>query len=268
MADPRMPPGQLSREAGRATFGTDAAGYHEARVGYPPALYDRVFARLPDHPDILEIGAGTGLVTEEFLRRDPRSIVVVEPDAALVKFTADRLADPRLDFVVAPFPDALVEGRFDLIACAAAFHWMEPAPALARVRQLLKPDGTWAVWWNSYRNVGRGDPLADAISPLLEGISLPPSDTIGGHYSLDEEFHRTLLFDAGFSDVEHHCYRTERELTSAQVVRLFATYSYVRALSAERRAQFLESLTNLVDRQFGGLAPNLILTSIYLAHSR
>lgn len=267
MADPRLPHAQLSREAGRVAFGTDAAGYHEARTGYPQALYDHLFVDLPDNPDILEIGAGTGLVTEEFLRRDPRSVLVVEPDEALARFTADRLADPRLNFIVAPFPEAAVEGHFDLIACAAAFHWMEPAPALARVRQLLKPRGIWAVWWNSYRNVGRGDPLADAISPLLEGMALPPSDTIAGHYSLDEKLHRKLLLDAGFSDIEHHCYRTERELTTAQVVKLFETYSYVRVLSAERRTRFLASLADLVDRQFGGLAPNLILTSAYFARS-
>ena len=265
MADPRVPHAQLSREAGRFAFGTDAVGYHQARTGYPPELYDHVFVDLPDKPDILEIGAGTGLVTEEFLRRDPRSILIVEPDAALARFTADRLADPRLDFLVAPFPDVQVDGHFDLIACAAAFHWMEPAPALKRVRQLLRPSGIWAVWWNSYRNAGRGDPLADAISPLLDGVALPPSDTIDRHYSLDEEFHRKLLLDAGFSYVEHHCYRTERELTTAQVVKLFASYSYIRALSADRRERFLGSLADLVDSQFGGLAPNLILTSMYLA---
>ncbi len=50
-------------------------------------------------------------------------------------------------------------------------------------------------------------------------------------------------------------------------MRLFATYSYVRALSADHRQRFLESLADLVDRQFGGVAPNLILTSVYLARS-
>jgi hypothetical protein len=50
-------------------------------------------------------------------------------------------------------------------------------------------------------------------------------------------------------------------------VKLFASYSYVRALSADRRERFLGSLADLVDRQFGGLAPNLILTSAYLART-
>lgn len=256
---------QLPRNAGRAAFGSDAAGYHQSRTGYPAALYDQIFGRLPKHPSILEIGAGTGLVTEEFLRRDPGSVMVVEPDAALVEFMANRLSDSRLEFITSPFPDAPTDGCFDLIACAAAFHWMEPAPALARIRQLLAVGGTWAVWWNSYRNVGRGDPLADAISPLLTDISLPPSDSIDGHYSLDESLHRELLLAAGFRDVEHHFYRLERTLSTAQVVALFETYSYVRILSENRQKRFLNDLAELVEREFSGVAPNLILTSLYLA---
>lgn len=259
------PAEQLSREAGRAAFGSDAAGYHGARSSYPAELYDEIFTRLPTRPAILEIGAGTGLVTEEFLRRDAGSLTVVEPDAALIAFMSGRMVDPRLMFVTAPFPDAPVEGRFDLIACAAAFHWMEPAPALTRVRELLAPGGTWAVWWNSYRNVGQGDPLADAISPLLEGIPLPPSDRIDRHYSLDEVLHRQMLAEAGFGHVEHRLYRTERELSTAQVVALFESYSYIRALDPDRRARFLDALANLVERSFGGHAPNVTLTALYLA---
>ena len=267
MAGAKDHPTQLARASGRAAFGTDAAGYHDARTGYPEDLYDRIFSRLPPKPEVLEIGAGTGLVTEELLRRDPGRLVVVEPDPALIDFMASRMDDPRLDFIVSAFPDDPVEGPFDLVACAAAFHWMEPAPALARVRQLLARGGTWAVWWNSYRNAGQGDPLADAISPLLKGIALPPSDRIDGHYSLDEQLHRNLLLDAGFTDIEHHRYRTERLLSTAQVVKLFESYSYVRLLEPARRTSFLRSLASLVDRQFGGTAPNLILTSMYLARA-
>lgn len=259
--------GQLARESGRGAFGTDPAGYHEARTGYPPELYERIFDGLPSQPAILEIGAGTGLVTEQLLRRSPRRLVVVEPDSALVEFMGGRMVDPCLEFIVAPFPDAVLEGSFDLVACAAAFHWMEPLPALARVRQLLAPGATWAVWWNSYRNVGQGDPLADALSPLLHGIPLPPSDRINGHYSLDEDYHRRLLHEAGFAQVEHHCYRAERELSTRQVVKLFQTYSYIRLLEPKRRDIFLQSLAELVDQKFGGNAPNLVLTSMYLART-
>ncbi|GAC1588138.1 MAG: hypothetical protein NVS3B5_21370 [Sphingomicrobium sp.] len=123
------------------------------------------------------------------------------------------------------------------------------------------------MWWNSYRNPGQGDPLADAISPLLKGIALPPSDRIDGHYSLDKQLHETLLLDAGLTDVEDHRYRTERMLSTAQVVKLLESFSYVRLLDPARRTSFLESLASLVDRRFGGTAPNLVLTTMYLARA-
>jgi SAM-dependent methyltransferase len=192
--------------------------------------------------------------------------VAVEPDAALAAFTRRRLADPRLSIVQAPFPDAPIDGRFDLIVCAAAFHWMEPERALARVRDLLAPGALWAMWWHSYRNPGMGDPLADEISPLLEGMRLPPSITPQRHYSLDEETHRKVLTEAGFRSIEYRLYRSERELTTEAVVSLYKSYSFVRLLAPERRAEFLERLGELVETRFGGSAPNLVLTPLYFAN--
>ena len=224
-------------------FGQDAAGYHAGRIGYPDALYDLIFARTVSAPDVIEIGAGTGLVTEALLTRSVRSVTSVEPAAELVAFMRGRLPDPRLTIATTAFPDAgTIDGRFDLGVCAAAFHWMEPAAALARVRTLLRPGGIWAVWWHSYRNFGVGDPLADAITRLLEGISLPPSDSLTRHYSLDIALHTRLLISAGFVDIEHHVFRHERMMSARQVRTLYASYSYVRALPATRRNALLDAI--------------------------
>jgi SAM-dependent methyltransferase len=255
----------LERGVGGRAFGLDPEGYHAARLPYPHALYDELFSRISRTPSILEIGAGTGLVTQALLARDVSAVTAIEPDAALAAFTRRRLADPRLSIVEATFPDVPVEGPFDLIACAAAFHWLDADHALARVRGLLMPSGLWAMWWHSYRNPGMGDELADAISPLLEGIALPPSMSSDRHYSLDEARHRNVLTEAGFRSIGYRLYRTERELTTDAAVSLYKSYSFVRLLPPERRAQFLESLAELVETRFGGKAPNLVLTPLYFA---
>jgi len=255
----------LGREVGGVAFGLDASGYHQARLAYPDALYDELFERLPASPSILEIGAGSGLVTQSLLKRNPSKLVAVEPDPALVAFTERRLSDPRLAMVNASFPDAPINGEFDLIACAAAFHWMEPTSALARVKELLAPAGTWAMWWHSYRNPGRGDELADLITPLLRELALPPSDTLLRHYSLDEDHHRETLVRAGFRQIEYRLYSQERELTTEQVTALYQSYSYVRVLSDEKKSRLIEDIAGLVEKHFGGLAPNLVLTPLYFA---
>jgi SAM-dependent methyltransferase len=255
----------LDREVGAVAFGTDAQGYHQARLPYPDELYRELLGQVRPQPKILEIGAGTGLVTEALLARNPASLTAVEPDTALAEFIEGRLNDSRLKVVNRAFPEVLIEGRFDLIACAAAFHWMDPQAALKRVIQLLAPDGVWAMWWHSYRNPGFGDELADEISPLLEGIKLPPSLSLRRHYALDEKANRQMLEEAGFRSVEYRLYRQSRELTTDEIIALYETFSFVRLLSPDRRGELLKSLRNVVERRFGGRAPNLVLTPLYLA---
>jgi SAM-dependent methyltransferase len=259
--------GQLAREFGRAAFGTDAAGYHDARSGYPSVLYDRIFDDLPPQPAILEIGAGTGLVTEQLLRRDPARLVVVEPDPALIEFMAGRMVDTRLEFRVAPFPDAAVDGDgdFDLIAAAACFHWLEPAPALARINQLLRPGGCVALWWNVYREAGIGDPFAEAVLPLLDGMVLPPSEGATGHYSLDWKLHFSQLAAAGFGELRSFMVRRERVLTPKMARDLYASFSFVRALDPRRRDKLLNAIAGIVSNRFDGSAPTVVLTPLYLA---
>jgi SAM-dependent methyltransferase len=256
---------QLDRVTGRSIFGLDAAGYHAGRLGYPDALYEKVLQRAKPKPCVLEIGAGTGLVTEALLSRNVDSVTAVEPSSSLVEFVRQRLPDSRLIMVTAPFPEGDIEGKFDLAVCAAAFHWMNPEQALSRVKSLLRPGGVWAVWWHSYRNFGVGDPLADAVTPMLEGIPLPPSDGLTQHYSLDVKRQSETLADAGFRNVEHFIFRNERTLTTAQVRVLYESYSYVRALPTTQRTDLLDKIAALVESEFGGRAPNLVLTPLYIA---
>lgn len=191
--------------------------------------------------------------------------MALEPEAALVEYLTDQIPDPRLKLVNATFPDGPVEGPFDLIVCAAAFHWMEPALALAlaRVSQLLRPGGVWAMWCNAYRNPAHGDALAQAISPLLAGIALPPSEGPDGHCSLDHALHEQALRSAGLVDIRHNLFRRERMLDAAEVRALYASYSYVRALPEGQRNALLDAITQLVERDFAGSVPNVVLSALY-----
>ena len=139
MSNPPDNSGQLDRLVGRSAFGIDAAGYHMARSGYSGELFEHLAMIAAPGPRILEIGAGTGLATEGLLRCSPSLLTLVEPDPRLCEVLADRFSGQGADVICGTFPETIPQGKYDLIACAAAFHWMEPALALAGVPMTNMP---------------------------------------------------------------------------------------------------------------------------------
>ena len=263
MSDPASLAARLPRAAGRTVFGSDITGYHSARPGYPAALYRLITARLPAFEAIAEIGPGTGIATEALAAFKPRRFVAFEPDPVLAAHLRTRFAE--LDVVNDDFCAAEVANGFDLIASASSFHWLDPDVALPKARAILKPGGCLAIWWNVYRQRGIGDPFAEAVAPLLADLDLPPSEAAEQHYSLDVDLHRGRLQAAGFVAVEHHVFRRERVLSAAEARALFATFSLVRLLPTARREALLDSIAALVTERFGGAAPSVLLSPIYLA---
>ena len=258
---------RLPRSVGASVFGADIAGYQAARIGYPAELYATLRERCGANLGaVLEIGPGTGLATAELLARlDPDALVAVEADRELAAHLTASIPDPRLTVIQLGFEQAELAGPFDLACCAAAFHWLDPEPALAKLLRILRPGGTLALWWNTYRQAGIGDAFADAVTPLIAALPLPPSEGERGHYSLDVAHHRRALTGAGFAEFEHLLFRRERVLTTKQVHALYASYSYIRALPRAERAEILGAIVDLAEHRFSGSVPNITLTALYLA---
>lgn len=265
-----VPPGnsgKLERSVGRSAFGADAPGYHDARSGYPDELFSYLSKLAVPNPRILEIGAGTGHATEGLLTLAPRELTIVEPDPRLCQFLQDRFSSGSTQVVCGTFPDTDVEGPFGLIACAAAFHWMEPVSALAKIRSMLAPGGTWAMWWNCYFGHGEPDAFGERVSQILEAhkVPLPPSYAGRLHYSLDVEHHVSQLEQCGFREAKHRIFRSHRILDASQARALYQSFSFIRVLEAAARKCILDEIGILVDADFGGQAESIVVTSLFSA---
>lgn len=263
MASPPPPRSPFSRDVGRSVFGSDIEGYEAIRPGYPDDLFHLIAARTEGRDIFGEIGPGTGLATAGLLELGPRRFIGFEPDKALAGFLASRF--PAIEVVNDDFCSAGVDGKFDLIASASSFHWLDADAALRRARELLVPNGCLAIWWNVYRETGIGDPFAEAVTPLLLELDLPPSQTAEHHYGLDQHHHFSCLNSGGFVDVEFHLFRRERTLSPAQARALYSSFSLVRILAEPRREALLDAISAIVVKQFGGAAPSILLSPIYLA---
>ena len=257
----------LDRRVGRSIFGQDAAGYDRSRSDYPAGLYEAVGRRAARRPRIAEIGTGTGLATAGLLSLEPRRLALVEADAGMAAFLASRFAATGAEVIRAPFPDAPLEGPFDLMACAAAFHWLEAGPALERIMELLVPGGVWAVWWNGYFGHGLNDPFGDRVGALLleQDVALPTSYVGRRHYAFDADFHRAQLRDAGFEGVQHFAFESRRMFSADDARALYATFSFIQVLAPPDRTRILDGIGRIVEEEFAGNAAGVCATSLFLS---
>ena len=214
---------------------------------------------------IFEVGPGTGIASRALRDRRPARLALIEPDRVL----AANLSSAGFETLCASFEAAdLAEGSFDTGVAASSIHWVDPVFAHKRGRTLLRPGGTWAICWNVYRQRDIGDAFADALLPRIAALPMPPSEAADRHYSLDERAHRAALEAAGFVDIEFHLWRRERLLTDREMVNLYASFSFVRALAGPERVELLDMIAEMVRRDFNGRAPNVVLTPLYLSRAR
>ncbi len=265
-----MAPPTLDRSFGREAFGADPAGYHAARPAYPEATWAalRERAGLGPGADILEIGAGTGLATAPLLSHAPARLVAVEPDRRLAAFLRASIPDPRLHVVAAAFESAeLPHAGFDLVASATAFHWLDAAPALKRVHDLLRPRGAVALWWNVFGDPRRTDRFHEATRHLFAGQRLSTSAGTEARlpFGLDAPARLAELEEAGFEADPPQVVESTLTLDPPGVRRLYATYSNVAALPAAERLTLLAALEAIAAGAFQGRVERNMTMAIYTA---
>ncbi len=254
---------QLDRSVGRAAFGNDPHVYHASRPPYPEAVWQALRQRAGLRPgiDILEIGAGTGLATRHLLDHKPARLVAIEPDTRM-----SALLDPSVEVVSASFEDADIEGPFDLVASATAFHWLDAVPALQRIRSLLRADGAVALWWNVHGDPERADPFHVATQPLFFGnVPSPAEGKSGVPHALDAPARLAEFAAAGFAADPPEFIKSTVVLDPAGVRRLYSTYSNVTALPEIEREALLDGLVTVAEREFGGRVERNQVTAIYTA---
>ncbi len=142
-------------------FSNRAADYAASRPSYPAAAVDAV---VPTGARVaVDLGAGTGIFSNLLGDRGLR-VYAVEPNPNMraqapphqnvtwVDGSAERLS--------------LHASSADLVTCAQAFHWFQPAAALEEIAKVLRPGGRLALIWNVR---DRADPFTSGYSSVVDG---------------------------------------------------------------------------------------------------
>lgn len=152
-----------------ARFSDRADDYVRGRPGYPEVLFDELLARtgLGAGAAVADLGAGTGLSSEPFLRRG-LAVFAVEPNAAMRAAAARWLGDRPGFTAVDGRAEAsgLAAASVDLVFAAQAFHWFDGERARVEARRILRPAGALALAWNARR--AGGSPFLAGYEALLE----------------------------------------------------------------------------------------------------
>ena len=105
--------------------------------------------RLPPHLSWLDVGCGTGALTQVILDRAlPASVVGIDPSAAFIDHARGHISDPRASFDIGDAQDLPVEtNRFDAAVSALVLNFVpKPEAAVAQMARAVKPGGTVAAY--------------------------------------------------------------------------------------------------------------------------
>ncbi len=140
---------------GVSRFSGAASQYDAVRPMPPAELADviRQWAGVAD-PDVVDLGAGTGLSTVIWVGR-ARHVVAVEPSGEMRALALRRIsaaagpgqAQTGFDVLDATAERTGLSGECaDIVTASQALHWFDPARALPEIARILRPGGVFAAY--------------------------------------------------------------------------------------------------------------------------
>ena len=254
--------------ANRSGFDRAAQRYDRARPGYPDAVFDELFARLPARPAVVEVGPGTGQATRSLLARGAR-VTAVELGAAMAEQLAANLAGPDLQVLVSSFEDAaLPPDSFHAVVAATAYHWIPVGAQIARPARLLRPGGWLAVIDTIQVDSPADHGFWDRIQDVFErhGAGRRPEDPpLADFDHAMPQLWPALARAAEFVDVEVLRFPYDQTYTSTQYGELHRTYSGWLAMPPAAGEALLADICSVIDAEYGGLVVRPLAITLLLA---
>jgi ubiquinone/menaquinone biosynthesis C-methylase UbiE len=208
------------------SFGGVVDAYDRGRPTYPREAAVWLTGDAP--VSVLELGAGTGKLTEQLVALG-HDVHATDPDAAMLGRLAARLPDVRTSQSSAEeIPSG--DRSYDVVVCAQAFHWFDLDRALPEIARVLKPGGRLSLVWNERDErvpwvrklgaiIGRQDQLREP-AVALEGSSL-------------------------FDEAEEAEFRFRQQVDQHTIKDLVLSRSNISTLSPEERQSRLDAVAAL-----------------------
>lgn len=250
----------------RMSFGAAAAEYDRIRPRYPKAVFDTLFALLPEPPEVVEVGPGTGQATRDLLAGGA-AVHAVEINPAMAAALRENLPTDRLAISIGDFEELdLGERSADAVFSATAYHWIAPAAQLDRPAELLRPCGILAVvdLIQVASPADRG--FFAAAQPIYtrygQGHTGPPAPL---RADVDPPIRGALVADNRFGDVVTHRYDWDQNYSAADYRTLMTSYSTTQMMAEADRAGLLADMETFIDAEFDGQVTRPLVVALTTA---
>jgi SAM-dependent methyltransferase len=242
----------------RLTFGTVADQYDRARPSYPDAIFDAVmeYGALQVGDAALEIGAGTGKATQDFVARG-LAVHALEPSPGMARV----LRAAGVESEETTFEDwPLRTDAFRLVYAAQAWHWVHSTDRYDKAARALTPGGTLALFWNQGREWTGA--LGDA-NDATYAEHAPHLTSATRNWNLDFTLDE-MRASGVFGDITKRVVTWEQTYTTDEWVTMLGTQSDHRILPDEQRTRLHAAVGRVVD-EHGGRVDAIYDTNCYLA---
>jgi ubiquinone/menaquinone biosynthesis C-methylase UbiE len=217
-----------TRPAPGLSFGAVADAYDRARPSYPRDAVSWLVAS--DFAHVLELGAGTGKLTEQLDALGHR-VIATDPLEPMLRHLVRRLARPRA--VLATAEQIPLRSRsVDAVIGAQAFHWFDLDRALPEIARVLRPGGHLGLVWN----------LRDERIPWVRRLG-----ALIGSAPHESDPTNALLASHLFGFVERSTYRFWQPLDRPGLHDLVQSRSNVAMMSDPERDSVLRKVDDLYD---------------------
>jgi SAM-dependent methyltransferase len=214
------------------SFARVADEYERGRPGYPREAIEWLLGSEP--LEVLDLGAGTGKLTEALLEGGHR-VIAVEPLEEMRAILAARL--PGADALEGTAEDLpLRDASVDAVTVGAAFHWFDERAALAEIERVLRPPGVFGLLGNAF------DASLPWVARVREILG-PPAIERPGHWpSVDDLGER-------FAEVEDREFPHEQRIERASLRDLASSRSSLAIMDGDEREGVLTNLDRLWEQE-------------------
>jgi SAM-dependent methyltransferase len=173
-------------------FSNRVEDYKKFRPTYPEEILSvlRTQFGLQAKHVIADIGSGTGISSELFLRNGNHVYAVEPNDAMRMQAESDLARYENFHSIKGTSTQTnLVQASVDFVTAAQAFHWFDPTPTREEFKRILKPGGCVVVIFNDRKT--NGSEFSVLYEQLLNDFGSDYKEV--KHKNITEKRHKEFL---------------------------------------------------------------------------